>query len=149
MIREIFANILSSQQLESAILSYNHRYTNVWNFSTLHSFFEEVFLRVCVKRTCVSDYLTRMCLLQVLDEEESIAFFETIFPKIVDLALCLPQLITDGVPLLRQGYKHSLSLSQVQISCLLANAFLCTFPHRNWNGKNSEYSDYPDINFNR
>lgn len=40
--REIFANIQSSQQLEAAILSYNHRYTELWNFSTLHSFFAEV-----------------------------------------------------------------------------------------------------------
>lgn len=86
---------------------------------------------------------------QVLEEEETKTFFEMLFPKIVDLALCLPQLITDGIPLLRQGRKHSISLSQVQVSCLLANAFLCTFPHRNWNGKNSEYFDYPDINFNR
>lgn len=90
-----------------------------------------------------------MFVFQILEEQESSSFFETLLPKIVDLALCLPQLITDGIPLLRQGYKHSLSLSQVQISCLLANAFLCTFPHRNWSGRNSEYSNYPDINFNR
>lgn len=43
MVRELFVNIASSQQLEAAVLSYNNRYTSVWNFSTLHSFFDEVF----------------------------------------------------------------------------------------------------------
>lgn len=86
---------------------------------------------------------------QALDVEESTAFFKILLPKIVDLALSLPQLITNGIPLLRKGLKHSISLSQVQISCLLANAFLCTFPHRGWKEKNSDHFTYPDINFNR
>lgn len=36
------SSILSSHQLEAAILSYNKRYANEWNFSALHLFFEEV-----------------------------------------------------------------------------------------------------------
>ena len=36
-----------------------------------------------------------------------------------------------------------------QIASLLANAFFCTFPRRNAKGKNTEYENYPDINFNR
>lgn len=43
---------------------------------------------------------------------------------------------------------HSLTMSQEQIASLLANAFFCTFPRRNAKMK-SEYSSYPDINFNR
>lgn len=44
---------------------------------------------------------------------------------------------------------RSISLSQQQVACLLANAFLCTFPRRNTDRKKSEYASYPDINFNR
>ena len=36
----------------------------------------------------------------------------------------------------------------LQVACLLANAFFCTFPRRN-SCKHSEYSTFPDINFNR
>lgn len=39
-------------------------------------------------------------------------------------------------------------MSQEQIASFLANAFFCTFPRRNAKMK-SEYSSYPDINFNR
>lgn len=38
----LLRNILSSHQLESAILSYNSRYNEKWNFSALHSLFNEV-----------------------------------------------------------------------------------------------------------
>lgn len=40
-------------------------------------------------------------------------------------------------------------MTQQQISCLLANAFFCTFPHRNNTGPGSEYANYPTINFSR
>lgn len=42
-------------------------------------------------------------------------------------------------------------MSQKQASCLLANAFFCTFPRRNVEGrtKKSEYGTYPRINFSR
>lgn len=36
----------------------------------------------------------------------------------------------------------------LQAACLLANAFFCTFPRRN-SYKHSEYSSFPDVNFNR
>lgn len=52
-----------------------------------------------------------------------------------------------GIPLLQRGRTASITLSQVQISCLLANAFFCTFPHRNTNSSTSEYHNYPTINF--
>uniref|UniRef100_A0A8C6NPR5 poly(ADP-ribose) glycohydrolase n=1 Tax=Nothobranchius furzeri TaxID=105023 RepID=A0A8C6NPR5_NOTFU len=42
---------------------------------------------------------------------------------------------------------HSLTMSQEQIACLLANAFFCTFPRRN--SRKFEYSNYPEINFYR
>ncbi|XP_054937170.1 poly(ADP-ribose) glycohydrolase isoform X2 [Physeter macrocephalus] len=52
------------------------------------------------------------------------------------------------IPLLKQKINHSITMSQEQIASLLANAFFCTFPRRNAKMK-SEYSSYPDINFNR
>uniref|UniRef100_A0A667X990 poly(ADP-ribose) glycohydrolase n=1 Tax=Myripristis murdjan TaxID=586833 RepID=A0A667X990_9TELE len=53
-----------------------------------------------------------------------------------------------AIPLLQKGQTASIILSQVQIACLLANAFYCTFPHRNTSHPNAEYHNYPTINFN-
>lgn len=80
---------------------------------------------------------------QILSEDESQYFFNDLLPKIIQLALQLPELIPTPIPLLKQGKSHSISLSQLQIACLLANAFLCTFPWR------KEMAEYPGINFNR
>ncbi|XP_030623916.1 poly(ADP-ribose) glycohydrolase-like [Chanos chanos] len=102
-------------------MSYNYRYKNEWNFDAL-----EVYVG-------------------------SLAKHENNFPEIIrrmaTLALELPNLIKKAIPLLRQNRNHSITLSQVQISCLLANAFFCTFPHRNSTQPNSEYSNFPTINF--
>uniref|UniRef100_A0A8C5HPV7 poly(ADP-ribose) glycohydrolase n=1 Tax=Gouania willdenowi TaxID=441366 RepID=A0A8C5HPV7_GOUWI len=51
------------------------------------------------------------------------------------------------IPLLKSKNHHSLTMSQEQIACLLANAFFCTFPRRN--SRKSEYGNYPEINFYR
>ncbi|XP_027845284.2 poly(ADP-ribose) glycohydrolase [Aphis gossypii] len=117
--------ISSSEELEKAIISYNSKYKNQWRFYLLHSFFDEC-----------------------LNEEETEEFFINLLPKIIKLALQLPTLVTKPIPLLKQTHNHSISLSQMQIACLLANAFLCTFPHRNVSSSKSEYSEYPHINFN-
>ncbi|XP_025207633.1 poly(ADP-ribose) glycohydrolase [Melanaphis sacchari] len=117
--------ILSSEELEKAIISYNPKYKDKWRFYLLHSFFDEC-----------------------LNEEETQEFFNNLLPKIIKLALKLPTLVTKPIPLLKQTHNHSISLSQMQIACLLANAFLCTFPHRNVSNSKSEYSEYPYINFN-
>lgn len=76
-------------------------------------------------------------------------FFKNTLPAIVSLALRLPDLVCCGIPLLKQGQNRSVSFTQEQISSLIANAFLCTFPRRNTQKKNSEYRTFPDINFNR
>jgi poly(ADP-ribose) glycohydrolase len=117
---------MSSQQLEAAILSYNTKYTECWDFTLLHLLFTEVF-----------------------SEDEAGNFFSTLLPQIIQLAVQLPALITAPVPLLVQHSSHMLSFSQLQIASLLANAFLCTFPRRNTAKRQSEYASYPDINFNR
>lgn len=59
-------------------------------------------------------------------------------------ALCL-----QPIPLLRQQQNKTITMSQQQISSLLANAFFCTFPHRNDTKPASEYANFPTINFSR
>ncbi|KAG8036804.1 hypothetical protein G9C98_004126 [Cotesia typhae] len=120
----LLQNFKSSMQLEAAILSYNNKYASQWNFAALHSFFEEI------------------------DDEETRIFFEQLLPKIIRLALELPALVTCPIPLLKKHSNQSISLSQLQVASLLANSFLCTFPHRNAVTSNSEYASYPFINFN-
>ncbi|XP_064649413.1 poly(ADP-ribose) glycohydrolase-like [Lineus longissimus] len=119
-------NITSSYDVEEAIIAYNSRYENKWDFSGLHTFFTEL-----------------------LEAEESNFFFKQVFPKMVELALRLPNICTQPLPLLKKQSAKSVSLSKEQVSCLLANAFFCTFPRRNTRQKQSEYSTFPDINFNR
>ncbi|KAL1436454.1 hypothetical protein MTO96_049685 [Rhipicephalus appendiculatus] len=118
--------IKDSHSLVKAIRQYNGRVSAIWNFKCLHKFFEEE-----------------------LDSRESESFFQVLLPKIVALALRLPALVTQPIPLLKCGEDHLLSMSQLQVGCLLANAFFCTFPRRNTLKSNSEYANYPDINFNR
>ncbi|XP_050589132.1 poly(ADP-ribose) glycohydrolase-like isoform X2 [Bombus affinis] len=122
----LLQSFVSTHQLENAILSYNHTYAQRWDFTALHHFFSEV-----------------------LDEDETNNFFETLMPKMVQLALQLPVLVTGSVPLLKRHTNGTISLSQLQIASLLANAFFCTFPRRNSTNPQSEYGRYPYINFNR
>ncbi|XP_017754645.1 PREDICTED: poly(ADP-ribose) glycohydrolase [Eufriesea mexicana] len=124
--KSLLQNFVSTIQLENAILSYNHIYAQRWDFTALHHFFFEV-----------------------LDEEEANIFFEVLMPKMVQLALQLPVLVTGSVPLLKRHTNGTISLSQLQIASLLANAFFCTFPRRNSTNPQSEYGRYPYINFNR
>lgn len=115
----------NSEDLASAILSYNTKFISIWKFGALHKLF--------------NDYL---------EEEETQYFFNMTLPEIVKLALALPDLIPSSIPLLKRHKNRSVSLSQQQIACLLANAFFCTFPRRNTAKRNSEYSSFPCINFN-
>ncbi|KAL7744062.1 hypothetical protein ACLKA6_001286 [Drosophila palustris] len=124
--RALLRPISNSKQLQAAILSYNSTYKGQWGFGALHQLFDEE-----------------------LDESESRVFFEDLLPRVTRLALRLPELIQAPIPLLKQNHTCALTLSQEQISCLLANAMLCTFPRRNTLKRKSEYSSFPDINFNR
>ncbi|KAL1505737.1 hypothetical protein ABEB36_005231 [Hypothenemus hampei] len=108
--------ITTSEEFECALNKYNSRLPR---FEALHHFLNEE-----------------------MEDEESEIFFKLILPKIISLALKLPDLLPNGIPLLKKNQTRSLSLSQEQISCLLANAFLCTFP---W--KKTVASTYPGINF--
>lgn len=119
-------NIRDPRELKAAILAYNSTYSKKWDFTALIEF--------CVK---------------VMEEAERTHLFSSILPDMVSLALRLQKLCTKPIPLLKKRMNHSITMSQEQISCLLANAFFCTFPRRNARNVKSEYSTYPDINFNR
>lgn len=113
------------QNLKDAILKYNVAYSKKWDFTALVDFWDKV-----------------------LEEAEAQHLYQSILPDMVKIALCLPNICTQPIPLLKQKMNHSITMSQEQIASLLANAFFCTFPRRNAKMR-SEYSSYPDINFNR
>ena len=116
--------ISSSWDLEEAILRYNKENGPKWRFAGLHGFFKHY-----------------------TSAEERNEIFDTTIPGMARLALSLPTLVTSPIPLLRCDHARSLTLSQIQIACLLANAFFCTFPRRNATGLNTEYGNFPSINF--
>lgn len=114
----------SSLDIKDAILSYSGPYAKRWDFTALNVFCTEA--------------------LQPSDVQK---LFEVLLPSMVQLALAAPHLCTQQIPLLKQRMNHSITMSQHQIACLLANAFFCTFPRRNY--RKNEYGNYPDINFQR
>ncbi|KAM7408671.1 hypothetical protein PAMA_002410 [Pampus argenteus] len=114
----------SSLDVRDAILRYNTAHAKRWDFTALNL--------LCT---------------EYLEHSEVQHLFETILPTMVNLALSAPSLCTMPIPLLKSRVNHSLTLSQEQIACLLANAFFCTFPRRN--SRKSEYCNYPEINFYR
>uniref|UniRef100_A0A3Q2YKB0 poly(ADP-ribose) glycohydrolase n=1 Tax=Hippocampus comes TaxID=109280 RepID=A0A3Q2YKB0_HIPCM len=114
----------SSLDVRDAILRYNTAHAKKWDFTALNLLCTE-----CLEH----------CEVQHL--------YEAVLPSMVKLALSAPRLCTMPIPLLKSRMNHSLTMSQEQIACLLANAFFCTFPRRN--SRKSEYCNYPEINFYR
>ncbi|XP_062510485.1 poly(ADP-ribose) glycohydrolase-like isoform X2 [Corticium candelabrum] len=121
----LLSNINTSYDLQQAIMKYNTRYADRWDFSGLHSFLNNV-----------------------ADSAERVTFFQVTLPAMVVMALRLPELITHPIPLLKQQECTFITMSQEQIASLLANAFFCTFPRRNAYKPSAEYKSYPTINFN-
>ncbi|KAK1884617.1 Poly(ADP-ribose) glycohydrolase [Dissostichus eleginoides] len=111
----------SVNNLEEAIIKYNPKYKDQWSFDALSSLAKA--------------------------DPKGDNYLPKLFPKIAELALRLPELVKKAVPLLKRGHTASITLSQTQIACLLANAFFCTYPHRNASGPKAEYHSYPSINF--
>lgn len=74
--------------------------------------------------------------------DEKTNFFTNTLPAMQKLCLELPNIVTCPVPALKIFMNHSITLSQRQIACLLANAFFSTFPNRF-----GDPSLYPSINF--
>ncbi|KAM9338628.1 poly(ADP-ribose) glycohydrolase isoform 2-T2 [Symphorus nematophorus] len=111
----------SAGDVEDVIIKCNPKYKGQWAFDALANFLK------CVPK--------------------SENYYHELFPKIAQLALKLPEQVKKAIPLLRSGHPAAITLSQVQIACLLANAFFCTFPHRNTTSQKAEYCGYPSINF--
>lgn len=114
----------SSLDIRDAILSYNTAHAKRWDFTALNV--------LCTEG---------------MENDEVQHLFNTILPKMVKLVLNTPKICTQPIPLLKTKMNQSLTMSQEQIACLLANAFFCTFPRRN--SRKSEYANYPEINFYR
>ncbi|XP_061119408.1 poly(ADP-ribose) glycohydrolase-like isoform X2 [Conger conger] len=113
---------VTAKDVEKTIKLYNPKYKEEWSFDALQKFFE------------------------VMKGDEGKSLTPTL-RRMAGLALELPEVCPKGIPLLRTGKSHSITLSQKQIACLLANAFFCTFPHRNATNSQAEYAKYPTINF--
>ncbi|KAG5272415.1 hypothetical protein AALO_G00165260 [Alosa alosa] len=120
-LKKLRTGSMTVADIEKVIKSYNPQYSS-WSFEGLQKYVEKI------------------------PREEKEIFFKVI-PKMAELALKLTENVQRGLPLLKQGRSYSITLSQIQIATLLANAFFCTFPHRNTTAKNAEYSNYPTINF--
>uniref|UniRef100_A0A8C8DV93 poly(ADP-ribose) glycohydrolase n=1 Tax=Oryzias sinensis TaxID=183150 RepID=A0A8C8DV93_9TELE len=88
-----------------------------------------------------------LALSKVLEPDAAEHLFNSLLPDMVQLAMRASELCTKPIPLLKRGMNHSITMSQEQAACLLANAFFCTFPRRN--SRKAEYSNFPDINFFR
>ena len=88
------APITNSRELEQAIMSYNTRYQDKydWSFDGLHHLFEEV-----------------------LEPEEVEAFFGTTMPGMIELLTASPSILTCPLTLLKVGMTHSNTLSQQQV----------------------------------
>ncbi|XP_062913211.1 poly(ADP-ribose) glycohydrolase-like isoform X1 [Mobula hypostoma] len=115
----------TAKDLVGVITQYNPKYANEWTFMGLHHYLKQ------------------------MDHSERQFLLEKLLPQMARLALRLPELCQLPIQLLRVGMKHAISMSQEQVACLLANAFFCTFPHRNSTHRRSEYFKFPSINFNR
>ena len=66
-------------------------------------------------------------------------------PFIAELALQMPTLFTEPIPLLHRGQNTLLEFTQQQCACLLAHAFLCTYPMRDNHWRKE--ASFPQINF--
>ncbi|KAJ3285479.1 hypothetical protein HK104_009468 [Borealophlyctis nickersoniae] len=118
------APMRSVEDLEEAIFTYNPTHRNRWNFSGLSHFLNEV-------------------------ADNTPDIFRTILPGMAQLALRVKELCPTPIPLLRKGGNKAVTLSQLQVASLLANAFFCTFPRRNDTRRDAEYGSFPSIHFNR
>ncbi|XP_026207137.1 poly(ADP-ribose) glycohydrolase isoform X2 [Anabas testudineus] len=125
LIKETLKKKCSSPlELKNAILKYNASHAKKWDFTALNLY--------CTK---------------VLKPDDAEHLFDSLLPDMVQLALRAYELCTKPIPLLKAGTNQSITMSQEQVACLLANAFFCTFPRRN--SRKTEYCNYPDINFFR
>eukprot|EP01052_Picozoa_sp_SAG31_P003053 SAG31_NODE_113_length_24342_cov_5.194530_15_plen_1060_part_00 len=65
-----------------------------------------------------------------LSPSDADEFFRFTLPAMAELALELPDMVKDGLLLLRRRRKRKIELPQRTVACLLTHAFFCTFPAR-------------------
>lgn len=106
VLKELTNPIDSLKAVEDAIKQY-HDYPESIDFRGLEGYF-------CEKDADVG-LLSRTCLLELI-------------PKMAKLAVDLPDVCTRPIRLLRRQKDSMIAMSQYQASCLLANAFFCTYP---------------------
>ena len=63
-----------------------------------------------------------------LSKEESKTFFSTILPGMQKIALKLPELFKEDIPLLKQGHPGSYSIGRMQAACLVYTTRYTHFP---------------------
>eukprot|EP01107_Rhizomastix_libera_P000378 TRINITY_DN1066_c0_g1_i1.p1 TRINITY_DN1066_c0_g1~~TRINITY_DN1066_c0_g1_i1.p1 ORF type:complete len:790 (+),score=239.65 TRINITY_DN1066_c0_g1_i1:29-2398(+) len=113
------APIISTQNFEDAVLAYTPHPEEL-KFYALHHYFNNV-----------------------ATKEQSESFFMKTLPNIVRLAMRLPELCPSPIDLLPRKKNGFVKLKRIQIACLLANCFLCTFPKQGWH--KSDAIDDADI----
>eukprot|EP00697_Spironema_sp_BW2_P015804 gnl/Spiro4/6793_TR3511_c0_g1_i1.p1 gnl/Spiro4/6793_TR3511_c0_g1~~gnl/Spiro4/6793_TR3511_c0_g1_i1.p1 ORF type:complete len:618 (-),score=189.44 gnl/Spiro4/6793_TR3511_c0_g1_i1:194-2047(-) len=74
---------------------------------------------------------------------ERSAFFDVVLPRMCRLALALPDICPNAIPLLKRQQAAQLVLTQQQVACLLANMFFCTFPRT----RRSDGDELPSVSF--
>ncbi|ELU08701.1 hypothetical protein CAPTEDRAFT_227402 [Capitella teleta] len=122
LIEEALAEpIRTFQDLENAILHYNSLNKDKWDLYGLRYFIESI------------------------KPKERSQFFDNVLPFMKKLVLDSQKIITEPPRLLKKGKVMSVTMSQEQAACLLANAFFCTFPYRS--RRKDEYSNFPEMNF--
>lgn len=127
--KELKKKIYNPKNFVKTVKSYSAKYINSQDFSTFLKVFKN-------------------------DKKLENRFFNIILPKIQKHALNIESLfqsednkIKIKIKILEKGKNDKIILSKKQISCLLSNAFLCTFIFRS-NYPYYNYPDLPSINFN-
>ena len=85
----------NTYELEEAIMSYNYM-SKYMNFDALHHLFNNEY-----------------------SADESKKFFKDTFPRIVASALSISDVFPHSIPLLKQQQAQSVTLSKLQVACLL------------------------------
>uniref|UniRef100_A0A7S4CEL3 poly(ADP-ribose) glycohydrolase n=1 Tax=Eutreptiella gymnastica TaxID=73025 RepID=A0A7S4CEL3_9EUGL len=124
IVQQMRRPIANTRELEDVLYQINPAYRGKWEFNGLRGFLEGL-----------------------ANPTELRDFFTTTLPYLQRLVLKTPELFPEPIRLLSAGRGGDVVLTQLQVACLVANAFFCTYPRRNQKGKTGEYSRYPSINF--
>lgn len=113
--------------LYNAVLIYNSRFKAAknWSFASLISYLDDE-----------------------LADNDRRYFFDTTLPCILSLVQNTRYFLNKPIPLFRRQSNKTITLNQLQCACILANSFLCTWSRRNSYKADSEYANFPMINFN-